>query len=141
MAVMTNGFQLDVLKKILQAVDPAWDSATTLYLSLHTSSPGAAGSQTTNEVGTGAYAGYARVAVARDATGWTISSQTIVNDDPLSFPACSGGTGATITHIGIGTSSSGAGTLLIYAALTASLSVSTGITPSFAAGALVVAIS
>jgi hypothetical protein len=53
----------------------------------------------------------------------------------VTFPAC-GVTGSTITHFGIGTDSSGAGTLLFSG--TCSLVVSSGITPSFAIGACAV---
>lgn len=45
-------------------------AAGSLYISLHTSDPGAAGDQTTNESG---YTSYARVAVARTSGGWTIA--------------------------------------------------------------------
>lgn len=36
-----------------------------LFLALHTADPGEAGTQSTNEVGTGAYTGYARVGLNR----------------------------------------------------------------------------
>ena len=54
-------------------------TAGSLYLSLHTSDPGDAGTQTTNEVDTGAYAGYARVAVARasGAGGFTVTANSV----------------------------------------------------------------
>ena len=42
-------------------------AAGNLHLSLHTSDPGEAGSQTTNEI---AYTSYARVAVARSGAGF-----------------------------------------------------------------------
>ena len=42
---------------------------TDLYVSLHTGDPGEAGSQTTSEC---AYGSYARVAVARSGSGWTV---------------------------------------------------------------------
>lgn len=116
-------------------------SAGSLYVSLHTSDAGETGSQTTNEVGTGAYAGYARVAVARSGAGWTVSGTAptqVTNASTVTFPACTGGTGATITHFGIGTASSGAGVLLFKGALTSSLAVSNGITPSFSASNLTV---
>lgn len=107
-------------------------TAGSLYVSLHTSDPGEAGSQTTNET---SYTNYARVAVARSGAGWTVSGNAVSNAAAVTFPAC-GTTGATLTHFGIGTDSSGAGTLLFSAALTASLAVSSGITPSFAIGQL-----
>lgn len=107
-----------------------------LYLSLHTADPGEAGDQSTNEVSTGAYASYARVAVSRDNTGWTVTNNTSTNAALIQFPQCTGGSGATITHIGIGTASSGAGILLASGALNASLAVSNLIQPQFAASAL-----
>ncbi|MCW5745837.1 MAG: hypothetical protein KIT36_06525 [Alphaproteobacteria bacterium] len=107
-------------------------TAGSLYVSLHTSDPGEGGSQTTNETG---YTNYARVAVARSGAGWTVSGNSASNTGATTFPTC-GVTGATITHFGIGTDSAGAGTLLFSAALTSSLAVSSGITPSFAAGQL-----
>ncbi len=107
-------------------------TAGSLYVSLHTSDPGEAGDQTTNET---AYTNYARVAVARSGAGWTISSANASNAAAVNFPAC-GASGATITHFGIGTASSGAGVLLFKGALSSSLAVASGITPSFAIGDL-----
>ena len=57
------------------------------------------------------------------------------NDAAVTFPSATGGS-ETETHFGIGSDTSGAGNLFIWGALTASLAVSNGITPSFAAGAL-----
>lgn len=131
----------DFLKLVFQAV--AWanmaDNAATspftnLYVSLHTADPGAGGTQSTSEA---AYTGYARVAVARTSSGWSISGETISNVGAINFPACTGGS-ETETYFGIGTASSGAGNLLYAAPLTSSLAVSNGITPSFAAGQLTV---
>ena len=47
-----------------------------------------------------------------------------------------GVTGATLTHVAIGTAASGAGTVLYAGALSSSLAVANGIQPQFAAGAL-----
>jgi hypothetical protein len=113
---------------------PASATAGSLYVSLHTADPGEAGSQTTSEA---TYTGYARVAVARSAGGWTVSGANAVNAAAINFPAATAGSN-TLTHFGIGTSASGAGSLLLSGSLTASLSVSAGITPSFAAGQLTV---
>lgn len=111
---------------------PASATAGSLYVSLHTADPGEAGSQTTSEA---TYTSYARVAVARSAGGWTVASNAVSNTAAVNFPAATGGSN-TITHFGIGTLASGAGTLLFSGALTASLAVSTGITPSFNASQL-----
>jgi hypothetical protein len=112
-------------------------TAGNFNVSLHTADPGETGDQTTNET---AYTSYARVAVARSSGGWTESGTSpsqVANTAAVSFPACTGST-STITHFGIGTASSGAGVLLCSGALTASLAVSTGITPSFDIGQLTV---
>jgi hypothetical protein len=107
-------------------------TAGSLYVSLHTSDPGEAGDQTTNET---VFTNYARVAVARSGAGWTVSGNNASNAAAVSFPQC-GATGATLTHFGIGTDSAGAGTLLFSGALSSSLAVSNGITVSFAIGDL-----
>lgn len=100
------------------------------YISLHTADPGETGTQTTSET---AYTNYARQSVARSTAGWTVTSGVCDNDSAISFPAC-GVTGATITNVGIGTDVSGTGNLWLTG--TASLVISTGVTPQFAAGAL-----
>ena len=107
---------------------------TSLYVSLHNANPGATGNQATSET---AYTNYARVAVARTTGGWTITSESITNAAAITFAAC-GATGDTLTYVGIGTASSGAGTLLWFGQLTSPLAVSNGITPSFAIGELAV---
>lgn len=112
-------------------------TAGSLYISLHTSDPGEAGNQATNET---SYTNYARQGVVRSSSGWTVSGSAptqSANAALISFPQC-GATGATITHFGVGTDSSGNGTLLYSGALTASLAVANGITPQFAISALVV---
>ena len=105
-----------------------------LYVALHTGDPGEGGSQTTSEC---AFGSYARQAAARSGSGWTVSGNSAVNFATISFPECSSGS-ETVTHVSIGTSSSGAGQILYSGALNASRSVSSGITLQFAAGALTV---
>ena len=107
--------------------------ATDLYLSLHTSDPGTGGSQATNET---AYTNYARVAVERTTSGWDAPSAGATENAALVQFAQCGVTGATITHVAIGTASSGAGLVLYAGALSSSLAVANGIQPQFAAGAL-----
>lgn len=127
-----NTTENDVLLKIFQATELSWDANTNLYLALHTADPGEAGSQTTNEA---TYTSYARIAVARDATGWDVAGNTASNDDLLQFPQCTGGS-STVTHVSIGTASSGAGQIIYSGALSASLAVTNLIQPQFAANAL-----
>lgn len=109
--------------------------ATNLYLSLHTADPGVGGSQLTNEA---SYTGYARLAVVRTTSGWDVPSggQT-VNAALAQFAECTAGS-ATVTHVAIGTASSGAGLVLYAGALAASRAISAGIQPQFADSALTV---
>lgn len=131
----------NILKLIFNAM--AWanmaDNAaaspyTNLYLSLHTADPGVGNSQLTNEVG---YTNYARIAIARTVGGWTVATNTAVNAALAQFAQC-GVTGATATHVAVGTDSSGAGNVLYAGALSASLTIANLIQPQFAASALVV---
>ena len=135
-----NGFETDVLNITFNATLAAHlgvldtTGNANLYVSLHTGDPGEAGSQTTSEC---AFGSYARVAVARSGVGWTVSGNTVENAAGISFPECTSGS-ETVTYVGIGTITSGAGQLLYSGALSASRSVSSGITLQFAAGALTV---
>lgn len=114
------------------ADDAASSPLANLYVSLHTASPGTGGSQTTNET---AYTNYVRVAVARTSGGWTVASGAATNTALIQFAQC-GVTGATITHVAIGTASSGSGKVLYAGALNSSLAVANLIQPQFAATAL-----
>lgn len=138
----TNAFETALLTLYFNNTDHAnigdaaglQNSATagSFYVSLHTADPGETGTQTTSEA---TYTSYARVAVARSGAGWTVSGNNVSNAAAINFPAATGGTN-TITHFGIGSDSSGTGNLFFKGALSASLSVSSGITPSFAIGDL-----
>lgn len=129
-----NTFENDVVKLVFNATALSWNANSDVYMSLHTSDPGEGGSQTTNESATGAYA---RQAVPRSVGGWTVTGNQAVNAAVISFPECTSGA-ETITHFAIGTSISGAGQILYKGALTASRSVSAGITLQFAAGTITV---
>lgn len=112
-------------------------TAGSLFVALHTADPGEAGNQSTSEA---TYTGYARVAVARSGAGWTISGTAptqAANAAAVTFGACTAGSN-TITFFSVGLVTSGATEILASGALTASLSVSAGITPSFAIGQLTV---
>ena len=99
--------------------------ATNLHVSLHSSDPGEAGNMSTNEV---SYTSYARVAVARSGSGWTVTGNSVSPAATISFPACTGGT-ATATHFGVGIGASGATVLLYKGAITPNISISSGVTP------------
>lgn len=137
-----NTFETELLTLIFNNTDIAnigdaaglQNSATagSLYVALHTADPGEAGTGTTSEA---TYGSYARVAVARSGAGWTVSGNAVSNAAAITFPTASSGTN-TITHFSIVKETSGASVILYKGALSASLAVSTGITPSFAIGEL-----
>jgi hypothetical protein len=108
---------------------------TSVYVSLHTADPGVGGAQTTNEA---AYTGYARLAIDRTGTGWDAASAgSTVNSALAQFAECTA-LSATVTHVAVGTDSSGAGLVLWAGALAASRSISAGIQPQFADSALTI---
>jgi hypothetical protein len=106
---------------------------TSLYVSLHTADPGEAGSQTTNEA---TYGAYARQAVSRSGSGWTVSGNSVSPTANIDFPEATSGS-ETITHVGIGTLASGAGVLLWKGALSSSIAVSTGVIPRIGTGSTI----
>lgn len=100
-------------------------TAGVFYLSLHTSSPGEGGTQSTNET---TYGSYARVSVVRSASGWTVTGNSASPTSAIDFAEATSGT-ATITHVGLGTDSSGTGKLVLYGSLSPSISVASGVIP------------
>lgn len=109
-------------------------SDTTFYVALHSSDPGEAGTQDTNEI---SYTGYARVGVARNSGGFTVTGATVVNTAQIQFPICTGGS-VTATHFSIGRLASGAGDILYKGALNSSLAISNNVRPEFETGVLTI---
>lgn len=131
----SDTFESDMLKLIFNgtAIANLADNAssgplTNLYLSLHSADPGETGVQNSNEV---SYTGYARVAVARNSGGWTVSG-TAPTQAALAanvdFGACTAGS-VTATHFGVGVGSSGATKLLYSGTVTPNIVISNGVTP------------
>ena len=127
----SNTAETAVLNYIFVGTNVSWDANTDLWIALHTADPGEAGSAVTSEA---TYGSYARVTLTR-ASDFTVSGNSVSNANLEQFPQCSSGS-ETITYASIVTSSSGAGTIVVRAALNSSIPVSTGIQPQFAAGAL-----
>lgn len=109
-------------------------TAGSLYVGLATGAPsGASDDQETNEAD---YTDYARQAVARTSGGWTVTANGVANAAEVQWPVA-GSSGTTLTHWTLGTSSSGAGKLIAYGALNASIPITNGVThPTAAAGAI-----
>lgn len=135
-----NTFENDLLALIFNgdaianiADDASSSPLTSLYVALHTADPGEAGNQETNEC---AYTSYARVAVARDDTGWTVSGNSVSPAADISFPEATGGT-ETATHFSVGTASTGTGKILYSGTVTPNISISSGVTPSVTASSTI----
>lgn len=137
----TNTWETNILQLLFTATavpniadNTGTSPLTNLWVSLHTADPGETGNQSTSEA---AYTGYVRVTVSRSSSGWTISGATCSNSAAVTFAECAGSS-AVCSHFGVGGSFSGAGNLYYSGALTANLTVTTGITPYFAANQLTV---
>lgn len=139
---MTSGtdatFANDLLALIFEgtaianiADNAASSPITNIYVALHTADPettagsGTAGTQNASEA---AYTSYARVAVARSSSGWTVSTNTVVPAATISFPAATGGS-ETETYASLGKSSSGATLMFWYGSISPTIAVSNGVTP------------
>lgn len=130
-------FDNDLLKMILNGIgipnicdNAASAPLTSLYLSLHTADPGAGGSQNTNEA---AYTSYARQAVARSSTGFTVSGATATLTAAVIFPSATGGS-ETETWAAVGTALTGPGKILYRGPITPNLTVSSGVSPQLTTG-------
>lgn len=131
----SNTTENDLAAYIFDSATPSWDSNTDFYIRLHSADPGEAGTATTNEI---SYTGYDGVAVSR-STGFSVSGNTASNAALIQFPLCSGSS-ATATYFSVCTTQNGAGQIIVSGALSASLSISSGIQPQFNTGELDVVI-
>jgi hypothetical protein len=139
----TNDWENDLLLLVFQNTNAAnigdatglrgSSTAGNLFISLHTSDPGEAGNQSTNEI---AYTSYARVSLARTSGNFTVTANAVAFAANVDFPAGTGGSG-TATHFGIGVASSGATKLLYKGALSPSIVCGNGVTPRINAGTVV----
>jgi len=127
-----NTFENDLLLLIFNATaianiadNAASSPLTNLYVSLHTANPDETGNQTTSE---SAYTSYARAAVARSGSGWTVSANSVSPAADISFTAGTGGSG-TVTHFAVGTASSSTGKILYKGTVTPNIVTGNGITP------------
>lgn len=133
-------FSNDFLKLLFNATaianiadNAAASPLTNLYVSLHTSDPGAGGDQTTNET---SYTSYARQAVSRDTNGWTVTSNAVSPKNNVVFPISTGGT-PTCTHFGVGTLATTAGKLLYSGTVTPNIVVSTVVNQTLTNGSTI----
>jgi hypothetical protein len=135
MAAKSNVYSNDLLALVFNAttfanvaINATSSPITNIYVSLHTASPGASGNQTTSEA---TYGSYARVAVARTSSGWTVTSNSVSPVANIVFPTSTGTPSETETYVGIGSASSGAGVLFYYGPISPTITMNAaGITPT-----------
>ncbi|MEN3973102.1 hypothetical protein WJS89_10520 [Sphingomicrobium sp. XHP0235] len=128
----TNAFEDEILALILNGTAiPSLSGVTSFWLSLHTANPGETGTQATSETN---YTGYTRIEIERSDSAITVSSGG-TNVSQITFPQCTGEL-QTLTHVGIGTSETGAGTLLLSGELTEQIQLQNNMTPVIEAGNL-----
>lgn len=113
------------------AINHTSSPLTNLFVSLHSADPGETGTQTTSEL---AYTGYARVTVARTASGWGLSGSVISPAADITFGACTTHTQTvTATHFMVGSLASGAGVHYYSGTLNPQIAIVTGTTPRITA--------
>ena len=129
----SNTFENDWLKLVFNGTgianlaDNASSSPLThLYVALHTADPGEDGTQSTSEVN---YSGYARVAVERSSSGWTVTGNSVSPTNAIEFGEMVGGTAGTATYVSVGTASTGPGKVLYRGVLTPSVAYNVGVVP------------
>jgi hypothetical protein len=126
-----NDFENLVIKYVFNNTTSAIFPTTgtqAMSLCLHTADPGETGDTAASEA---AYTGYARVAVERSSSGWTVSGSSAKLAATATFPQCTAGTTALVTHFSIGTSTVLGTTALslYYGTVTPNISVTNGVTP------------
>lgn len=126
-------FDNDLMKLIFNATPIAnlADNATSspltnLYVSLHTATPDVSGNQLTNEI---SYTGYARIAVARSISGFTVSGASVSPVGAITFPQMAGGAGGIASFWAVGISLTGTGKILYFGTVTPGINVTLGLTP------------
>lgn len=130
---LSNTTETAALAMFLQGTDPSYRAGATQYLALFTADPG----ETASLAAEATYTGYARVALTK-ASAWNNgggNGAPFTNAALIQFGQCSAGTNA-ITHFAVVDTASGAVSMMISGALSATLNVSSGIQPQFAIGAL-----
>jgi hypothetical protein len=131
-------YEADIVNLLLNATpianiadNTATSPLTNLFVALHTASPTASGSQTTNEI---SYTGYSRVAISRSAgsPAWTLTGSNPVSASPnanITFGAMTAGTGGTVTFISVGSEESGAGVIYYFGTISPTINVVVGVQP------------
>lgn len=133
--MLTNSFANQILKLLLAgqaipgfAAPAGTGNLTQLWVGMHTSDPGAGGTQETAECN---YTGYTRIAVNRNNLAWTfaVAGASASPVARIEFPEVRGGNQQEATYLSFGTSRTGAGQLLLRGKLDPSVTCKLGVTP------------
>lgn len=119
MGSITDLLEDALLDHILE--NTAYTPVATLYMSLHTSSPGETGSVAAEVAGNG----YARTAIAFSAAG----TRQCIQNGQVTFPQVITSSWGTVTHFGINTASTGAGNMIGYGTFDNSIITEVGNVP------------
>lgn len=126
----SNAFETALLQLVFNATAisslASGSTTTSLWVALHTATPADTGDQSTNET---SYTGYTRIAVARSTAGWSVASGSVSPAATISFPQATSTSTGTLTFASVGMSSSGAGYLLYYGALSPTINFGQNVTP------------
>jgi hypothetical protein len=139
-----DGFENNIMKHIFQnASIPSIGDASglqpsaaagSLYVALYTVTP--SDSASGNECD---YDGYARVGVARTASGFAVSGNTVTNASALAFPQCVSGNADVAVGFSLNTDSvANVDDAILWGALSSNLTISQGTTPRFEIGDLTI---
>ena len=143
----SNSFENDLQKHIFQNAAianvgnagglPAAGAAGNLYVRLYTSAVAVDDATIGTEC---AYTGYVAkgVAVPRSSAGWTVSNNAVSNAAAIVFGSATSSETVRYFAIWKDNTSSADSERLYWGQLTSDLAVSSGITPEFAIGALVI---
>jgi hypothetical protein len=126
LALILNGTSISNI-----ADNAASSPLTTLYLSLHTTDPGAGGVQNSNEA---TYTGYGRQGVSRNSSGFTVSGASATLTSTVSFGTPTGGAGQVLAWFALGTLVTGSGEILYRGPITPSITVVNGVPPQLTTG-------
>ena len=133
--MLTNSFANQILKLLLAgqaipgfAAPAGTGNLTQLWVGMHTSDPGAGGTQETAECN---YTGYTRIAVNRNNLAWTfaVAGASASPVARIEFPEVRGGNQQEATYLSFGTSRTGAGLLLLRGELDPVVTCLRGVTP------------
>ncbi len=130
----SNTFETGLLELIFNASsiatiaqDSSGGGVASLYCALHTADPtdSPSSGMATAEAD---YSAYARVAVERSSSGWTVSGSSVHPTTNIDFPQATGGSN-TITHFSVGVSTTSTADILYYGTVSPNIAATNGVTP------------